>query len=61
MAQSGSGTKSTYLPATPALTRCTKESKFHGVFKKKDRFHVAQIKKSQVENLIDQNTMEMSQ
>ncbi|CAM8960458.1 unnamed protein product [Rhodiola kirilowii] len=61
MAQSGSGTKSTYLPAMPALTRCRKESKFHGVFKNKDRFHVAQIKKSQVENLIDENTMEMSQ
>uniref|UniRef100_A0A7N0T577 Uncharacterized protein n=1 Tax=Kalanchoe fedtschenkoi TaxID=63787 RepID=A0A7N0T577_KALFE len=35
--KSGCGSKSTYIPTLPALTRCSTESKFQGVFKKKDK------------------------
>lgn len=34
----------------PALTRCSAGSKFHGVFKKKERSHINQRRKSQVGN-----------
>ncbi|KDP33727.1 hypothetical protein JCGZ_07298 [Jatropha curcas] len=45
--KSGCGTRSTFLPTMPALTRCTAGSKFH-VFKKKEKSHVTQRRKSQV-------------
>ncbi|XP_047338467.1 protein unc-13 homolog [Impatiens glandulifera] len=35
-AKSGCGSRSTYIPTIPALTRCKKSSKFQGVFKKKE-------------------------
>ncbi|KAI5320368.1 hypothetical protein L3X38_040076 [Prunus dulcis] len=47
-AKSGCGTRSTFIPALPALTRCSAGSKFHGVFKKKERSHISQRRKSQV-------------
>ncbi|KAL4560306.1 hypothetical protein LXL04_032456 [Taraxacum kok-saghyz] len=35
--KSGCGSRNTFIPAMPALTRCTTETKFHGVFKKKEK------------------------
>lgn len=46
-AKSGCGTKTDFVPALPALTRCTVNSKF-GVFKKKDRSHMVSPKKPHV-------------
>ncbi|XP_057968480.1 protein unc-13 homolog [Malania oleifera] len=47
MARAGCGSRSTYVPTVPALTRCATGSKFHGVFKKKERSQLPQ-RKSQV-------------
>ncbi|XP_039023868.1 protein unc-13 homolog [Hibiscus syriacus] len=47
-AKSGCGTRSTFVPSMPALTRCSTRSKFPGVFKKKEKFQMAQNRKSQV-------------
>ncbi|KAG6723593.1 hypothetical protein I3842_03G215500 [Carya illinoinensis] len=41
-AKSGCGTRSTYVPSMPALTRCSTGSKFHGVFKKKEKSQITQ-------------------
>ncbi|XP_048442414.1 protein unc-13 homolog isoform X2 [Pyrus x bretschneideri] len=42
-----SGTGNTFIPTLPALTRCSAGSKY-GVFKKKERLHISQRRKSQV-------------
>ncbi|XP_021900106.1 uncharacterized protein LOC110816281 [Carica papaya] len=47
-AKSGCGSRSTFVPALPALTRCSTGSKFHGVFKKKEKLHIAQRSKPQI-------------
>ncbi|MBA0777486.1 hypothetical protein Gotri_005499 [Gossypium trilobum] len=47
-AKSGCGTRSTFVPSMPALTRCSSRSKVSGVFKKKEKFQKAQSRKSQV-------------
>ncbi|OMO82664.1 hypothetical protein CCACVL1_11830 [Corchorus capsularis] len=47
-AKSGCGTRSTFVPSMPALTRCSARSKLSGVFKKKEKFQIAQSRKSQV-------------
>ncbi|KAK8597705.1 hypothetical protein V6N13_095105 [Hibiscus sabdariffa] len=47
-AKSGCGTRSTFVPSMPALTRCSARSKFPGVFKKKEKFQMSQSRKSQV-------------
>ncbi|KAL3535701.1 hypothetical protein ACH5RR_004162 [Cinchona calisaya] len=49
--KSGCGSKSTFFPTLPALTRCTSGAKF-GVFKKKDRSSMVQVRKSQVGNSV---------
>ena len=41
------GSRGTFVPTLPSLTRCSTGSKFHGVFGKKDKSHLTQ-KKSQV-------------
>ncbi|XP_048442409.1 protein unc-13 homolog isoform X1 [Pyrus x bretschneideri] len=46
-AKSGCGTGNTFIPTLPALTRCSAGSKY-GVFKKKERLHISQRRKSQV-------------
>uniref|UniRef100_A0A7N0V5Y9 MHD1 domain-containing protein n=1 Tax=Kalanchoe fedtschenkoi TaxID=63787 RepID=A0A7N0V5Y9_KALFE len=46
--KAGCGSKSTYIPTLPALTRCSTESKFHGVFKKKDKSRGLPKRNSQV-------------
>ncbi|KAK8602263.1 hypothetical protein V6N13_058091 [Hibiscus sabdariffa] len=47
-AKSGCGTQSSFLPSMSALTRCSTRSKLPGVFKKKEKFQMAQSRKSQV-------------
>ncbi|MFS7909105.1 putative protein unc-13, mammalian uncoordinated 13, domain 2 [Helianthus anomalus] len=47
-ARSGCGTRNTFIPTMPALTRCATEAKFHGVFKKKEKPTNLQRKTSQV-------------
>lgn len=42
------GTRITFIPSLPALTRCSAGSKFHGVFKKKEQSHIKQRRKAQV-------------
>ncbi|XP_071722432.1 protein unc-13 homolog isoform X1 [Rutidosis leptorrhynchoides] len=46
-AKSGCGARNTFIPAMPALTRCTTGSKF-GVFRKKDKTQTLQRRKGQV-------------
>lgn len=43
-AKSDCGSRSTFLPTMPALTRCTTGSKLHGIFKKKDKSRLVQKK-----------------
>ncbi|KAI7741463.1 hypothetical protein M8C21_019542 [Ambrosia artemisiifolia] len=47
-ARSGCGSRSTFIPTMPALTRCATEAKFHGVFKKKEKPTTLQRRNSQV-------------
>ncbi|PWA49877.1 Mammalian uncoordinated homology 13, domain 2 [Artemisia annua] len=47
-AKSGCGSRNTFIPAMPALTRCAAETKFHGVFKKKEKPANLQRRNSQV-------------
>ncbi|KDO66513.1 hypothetical protein CISIN_1g002030mg [Citrus sinensis] len=46
-AKSGCGSRNNFIPTMPALTRCTMGSKF-GAFKRKEKLHTAQKRKSQV-------------
>jgi hypothetical protein len=48
-AKSGCGSRNTYVPTMPALTRCTTNTKFQGVWKKKEKSQLTtQRKNSQV-------------
>ncbi|KAJ8751183.1 hypothetical protein K2173_016364 [Erythroxylum novogranatense] len=47
-AKSGCGSRNTYIPTMPALTRCTLGSKFQGVWKKKEKATNIQKRNSQV-------------
>ncbi|KAK4274266.1 hypothetical protein QN277_017516 [Acacia crassicarpa] len=47
-AKSGCGSRNTFLPTLPALTRCTIESKFQGFGKKKEKSPNVQKRNSQV-------------
>lgn len=49
--KSGCGTRNSYLPLLPALTRCSTGSKFHGVWKKKEKSPSTQKRKSQVQSI----------
>ncbi|KAI3781783.1 hypothetical protein L2E82_11807 [Cichorium intybus] len=44
-AKSGSGSRGSFLPTLPPLTRCKGGSKLNGVFKKKDRSQISQRRK----------------
>nr|DAD26829.1 TPA_asm: hypothetical protein HUJ06_028297 [Nelumbo nucifera] len=46
-AKSGCGTRSTFIPTMPALTRCTTGSKFQGVWKKKEKPQSTKKQKTQ--------------
>ncbi|KAK9269018.1 hypothetical protein L1049_000786 [Liquidambar formosana] len=60
-AKSGCGTRSTFVPTMPALTRCTMGSKFRGVFKKKEKSQIAQRRKSQVGSMNGENSFGITQ
>ncbi|XP_057959137.1 protein unc-13 homolog [Malania oleifera] len=47
-AKSGCGTRNAFVPTMPALTRCTTGSKFHGVWKKKEKPQNSQRRNAQV-------------
>ncbi|KAJ7958818.1 Retinol dehydrogenase 13 [Quillaja saponaria] len=47
-AKSGCGTRNTFIPTMPALTRCTVGSKFQGFGKKKEKLPNSQKRNSQV-------------
>ncbi|XP_054788782.1 protein unc-13 homolog [Prosopis cineraria] len=47
-AKSGCGSRNTFLPTMPALTRCTIESKFQGFGKKKEKSPIVQKRNSPV-------------
>ncbi|KAJ0644252.1 putative protein unc-13, mammalian uncoordinated 13, domain 2 [Helianthus annuus] len=53
-AKAGCGSRSSFLPILPPLTRCKGGSKLNGVFKKRDRSQMLQRRKSQL-NTIDDN------
>lgn len=54
-AKSGCGSRNKYLPTMPALTRCTMEAKFQGVFKKKEKPVRIQKRNSQVATMNGDN------
>ncbi|WCJ29520.1 hypothetical protein M5689_011150 [Euphorbia peplus] len=56
-AKSGCGSRNTYIPTMPALTRCTTESKFQGVWKKKDKSPNPQKKNAQVATMNGDNSL----
>ncbi|KAE9607571.1 hypothetical protein Lalb_Chr09g0331461 [Lupinus albus] len=47
-AKSGCGNRNSFIPTMPALTRCSTGSKFHSIFKRKEKIPVTQRRKSQV-------------
>lgn len=55
-AKSGCGSRNTFVPTMPALTRCTTGSKFQGVFKKKDKSPNSQKRNSQVATMNGDNS-----
>ncbi|GAV87548.1 DUF810 domain-containing protein [Cephalotus follicularis] len=46
--KSGCGSRNNFIPSMPALTRCTSGSKFHGIFRRKEKLQIAQKRKSQI-------------
>ncbi|KAJ9130400.1 hypothetical protein P3X46_034637 [Hevea brasiliensis] len=60
-AKSGCGSRNTYVPMMPALTRCTTGSKFQGVWKKKEKSPNLQNKSSQVATMNGHNSLGMLQ
>ncbi|KAL1204422.1 unc-13-like protein [Cardamine amara subsp. amara] len=60
-AKSGCGSRTTYMPTMPALTRCTTGSKFQGVWKKKEKTPTLQKKDSQVSVMNGDNSFGVTQ
>lgn len=60
-AKSGCGSRNTYIPTMPALTRCTTGSKFQGVWKKKEKSPNPQKKNSQVATINGDNSFGIPQ
>ncbi|GMI92731.1 hypothetical protein like AT2G25800 [Hibiscus trionum] len=60
-AKSGCGSRSTFVPSMPALTRCSARSKFSGIFKKKEKFQLSQSRKSQVGTTNNNGSVGISQ
>ncbi|KAF8388929.1 hypothetical protein HHK36_025611 [Tetracentron sinense] len=60
-AKSGCGTRNTFVPTMPALTRCTAGSKFQGVWKKKEKSQSSQRRKSQVGTMNGDNSFGIPQ
>nr|KJB54805.1 hypothetical protein B456_009G049700 [Gossypium raimondii] len=60
-AKSGCGTRNTYIPTMPALTRCEIGSKFQGVWKKKEKSQNSQKRNSQVATMNGDNSFGIPQ
>ncbi|XP_068325521.1 protein unc-13 homolog [Pyrus communis] len=60
-AKSGCGSRNTFVPTMPALTRCTMGSKFQGFGKKKEKSPVPQKRNSQVATLNGDNSFGIPQ
>ncbi|KAM1022433.1 hypothetical protein ACFX15_042569 [Malus domestica] len=60
-AKSGCGSRNTFVPTIPALTRCTIGSKFQGFGKKKEKSPVPQKRNSQVATLNGDNSFGIPQ
>lgn len=59
--KSGCGSKNSYVPLLPALTRCSTGSKFHGVWKKKDKSSNHQKRKSQIVSMNSSESLALPQ
>ncbi|CAK9184882.1 unnamed protein product [Ilex paraguariensis] len=60
-AKSGCGSRNTYVPTMPALTRCTTSTKFQGVWKKKVKSLNSQKRNSQVATMNGDNSVGVPQ
>ncbi|KAM7459358.1 hypothetical protein LguiA_036352 [Lonicera macranthoides] len=60
-AKSGCGSRNTYVPTMPALTRCTTNTKFQGVWKKKEKSVTSQRRNSQVSTMNGDNSFGVPQ
>lgn len=60
-AKSGCGSRSTFIPTMPALTRCTTGSKFQGFGKKKEKSPNSQKRNPQVATMNGDNSFGISQ
>ncbi|KAL6215570.1 hypothetical protein ACLB2K_014999 [Fragaria x ananassa] len=60
-AKSGCGSRNTFVPTMPALTRCTMESKFQGFGKKKEKSPTSQKRNSQVATVNGDNSFGIPQ
>ncbi|XWS17705.1 hypothetical protein CRYUN_Cryun33cG0090100 [Craigia yunnanensis] len=60
-AKSGCGSRNTYIPTMPALTRCETASKFQGVWKKKEKSQNSQKRNSQVATMNGDNSFGIPQ
>ncbi|MBA0844205.1 hypothetical protein Goarm_001320 [Gossypium armourianum] len=54
--KSGCGSRNTYIPTMPALTRCEIGSKFQGVWKKKEKSQNSQNRNSQIATMNGDNS-----
>ncbi|KAK7245439.1 hypothetical protein RIF29_40285 [Crotalaria pallida] len=60
-AKSGCGNRDTFIPAMPALTRCSTKSKFQGVFRKKEKSQMTQRRKAHVGTTNGGNSFDIPQ
>ncbi|KAL2321318.1 hypothetical protein Fmac_030287 [Flemingia macrophylla] len=60
-AKSGCGSRSSFIPTLPALTRCSTRSKFNGVFKKKEKSQINQRRKAHVGTTVGDNLFDITQ
>ncbi|XVF48551.1 hypothetical protein PTKIN_Ptkin03bG0199500 [Pterospermum kingtungense] len=60
-AKSGCGSRNTFIPTMPALTRCETASKFQGVWKKKEKSQNSQKRNSQVATMNGDNSFGIPQ
>ncbi|XWS26348.1 hypothetical protein CRYUN_Cryun26dG0024700 [Craigia yunnanensis] len=60
-AKSGCGSRNTYIPTMPTLTRCETRSKFQGMWKKKEKSQNSQKRNSQVATMNGDNSFGIPQ
>nr|KYP39487.1 hypothetical protein KK1_039197 [Cajanus cajan] len=60
-AKSGCGSRSSFIPTLPALTRCSTRSKFNGVFRKKEKAQVNQRRKAHVGTTNEDSSFDVTQ